>query len=121
MTDVAQGVVTTIASGQPSSMTIDFEVNADNGVSVIKYKPSKMEAYFYDLIAYSDYEKFATDEELYVEAMYRYSSIMQYKMTMGEAKMTTESLHSGEKYVAYAFGMDGDRSTAIFKKIFTAE
>ena len=51
--------------------------------------------------------------------MYRYSSMMQYKMTMGTAKMTTESLHAGERYVAYAFGMDGDKSTKIFTKVFT--
>lgn len=120
VTDVSQGILTTGALGQPSSMTIDFEVTSSAGVSEIKFKPSKMEAYFYDLIAYSEYEKYGDDEALYVEAMYKYSSMMQYKMTMGEAKMTTESLHPGEKYVAYAFGMDGDRSTAIFKKIFTA-
>ena len=40
-------------------------------------------------------------------------------MAMGPAKMATESLHVGERYVAYAFGIDGDRSTKIFTKVFT--
>ena len=121
VTPVAQGIVTTAALGQPSSMTIDFEVSKKDGASVIEFKPSKMEAYFYDLITYEDYSQYATDDALYAEAMWRYSSMIQYKITMGDAKMTTESLTPGVKYVAYAFGMDGDRSTAIFKKVFTAE
>ena len=91
------------------------------GVAEIEFEPSKMEAYFYDLLAYSEYEKYETDEAFFAEVMYKYSSMMQYKMTMGKAKMTTESLHKGEKYIAYAFGMDGDKSTAIFKKVFTME
>ena len=121
VTDVAQGILTTAALGQPSSMTIDFEIGSADGATVITFKPSKMEAYFYDLIAYSEYEKYENDEALYVEAMYKYSSMMAYKMTMGEAKMTTWDLHPGSKYVAYAFGMDGDRSTPVFKKVFTVE
>lgn len=121
ITDVSEAAVTTTASGLPSDMTIDINVNMNAGVAEIEFEPSKMEAYFYDLLAYSEYEKYETDEAFFAEVMYKYSSMMQYKMTMGKAKMTTESLHKGEKYIAYAFGMDGDKSTAIFKKVFTME
>lgn len=119
VTPVSQSFVTTTALGEPSDMTIDFDVTSKDGVVEIAYKPSKMEAYFYDLITYEDYSQFETEDEFYAEMMYRYSSMMQYKMTMGTAKMTTESLHAGERYVAYAFGMDGDKSTKIFTKVFT--
>ena len=121
ITDVSEAAVTTTESGLPSDMTIGINVNMNAGVAEIEFEPSKMEAYFYDLLAYSEYEKYETDEAFFAEVMYKYSSMMQYKMTMGKAKMTTESLHKGEKYIAYAFGMDGDKSTAIFKKVFTME
>ena len=119
VTPVSQSFVTTTELGKPSDMTIDFEVTSKNGAVEIEYKPSNMEAYFYDLITYEDYSQFETEDAFYAEMMYRYSSSIQYKMTMGPAKMTTESLHAGERYVAYAFGIDGDRSTKIFTKVFT--
>ena len=95
ITDVSEAAVTTTESGLPSDMTIGINVNMNAGVAEIEFEPSKMEAYFYDLLAYSEYEKYETDEAFFAEVMYKYSSMMQYKMTMCKAKVTTESLHKG--------------------------
>ena len=123
VTEISQGVVTTIEEGRPSNLTVGIEALVSGYDSAeVKFTPSVWEAYFFDLQPKEYYETFPSDESFMNELLFYYgsNSLLPYKMAIGPASMSVEKqLMPGTDYIGVAFGIDKIISTPLFSKVFT--